>query len=79
MQLFPFLTDTSISEVIYEKKIERFFNQNDVTTIKVSDLIINLNKNECIVNSNDSHASIKVNELVAQKLIKVLKTKWKKY
>jgi lysophospholipase L1-like esterase len=73
--IFPFLTDPGISKIIYENKIELFFKNRHVETIRVSEIIKHLNKNERIVNSNDSHASIKVNDLIAKHLIKVLNNK----
>ena len=71
--LFPFLTDPSISKKIYENKIAFFFKNKNVSVLKVSELIKNIEKNECIVNSNDSHASIKVNKLISEKLFNELK------
>ena len=71
--IFPFLVDSKLSDEIYEEKIKSFFSSKNIETISVRELIQNIDKNDLIINKNDGHASVLVNELIAKKLSKTLK------
>jgi hypothetical protein len=71
--IFPFLVDFELSDVIYENKIKTFFKSKKIETISVSQLVLKMDKNDLIVNKNDGHASVLLNEIIAKKLNKTLK------
>ena len=71
--IFPFLVDFKLSDEIYEKKISKFFKSKQIETLSVSQLVDKIDKNDLIVNKNDGHASILLNEIIAKKLYKTLK------
>lgn len=70
--VFPFLTDTEISDNLYGNNIVSFFRNYNVTVINVSDLVQDIPKSERIVNKNDGHASRKVNRIVAEEILKMI-------
>jgi lysophospholipase L1-like esterase len=71
--IFPFLVDTKMSDEIYEYKIKSFFKSKKIETLSVKELVKEIDKNLLIINKNDGHASILVNEIIAKKLYKTLK------
>lgn len=71
--IFPFLVDPKMSSIIYEEKIENFFTSKDVEVLNVSHFLNKIDKQLLIVNKNDGHASILVNEIVSKELNKLLK------
>ncbi len=71
--IFPFLVDFKLSDEIYEKKIKSFWHSKKIETISVRQLVNKIDKNDLIVNKNDGHASILLNEIVAKKIYKTLK------
>lgn len=70
--VFPFLTDTQTSDSLYGNHIVSFFRDHKVNVINVSELVQNIPTPERIVNKNDGHASIKVNRVVAEEIIKTI-------
>lgn len=70
--IFPFLVDFKLSDEIYENKIKSFFQSRKIETISVRQLVNKIKKNDLIVNKNDSHASILLNEIIAKKIYKTL-------
>ena len=70
--VFPFLTDLEMSEAMYLNDIVTFFQTNKISVINVSRLAKDLPVSERIVNINDTHASGKLNNIVAQEIIKKL-------
>jgi len=71
--VFPFLTNTELSKTTYTDKVIQFFNANNIKTIDVSKLVTDIPLRERIVNSNDQHASVKVNRAVANEILKQIK------
>ena len=71
--IFPFLVDSKLSDEIYENKIETFFRLKNIETISVKELVRKIDKNALIINKNDGHASVLVNEIIAKKIYKSLK------
>lgn len=67
--VFPFLFDIPLSDDMYVNDIVRFFKDQDVRVINVSDLALNMPLTERMVNKNDSHASAKLNNIVAQEIL----------
>jgi hypothetical protein len=70
--VFPFLTDVEMSESMYVNDIVNYFNSNKISTINVSQLIKGIPVDERIVNKNDTHASIKLNKIIAQEILNKL-------
>lgn len=70
--VFPFLTDLEMSNSMYLNDIVSFFNANKISVINVSQLAKDIPVTERIVNINDTHASKKLNKIVAQEILKKL-------
>lgn len=70
--VFPFLTDLEMSDSMYLDDIVNFFQANNINVINVSQLAKNIPVAERIVNVNDTHASGKLNNIVAQEILKKL-------
>jgi len=68
--LFPFLTDLEMSEAMYLNDIVNFFQADNISVINVSQLARNIPVAERIVNMNDTHASRKINHIIAQEILK---------
>lgn len=68
--IFPFMNNLELSNSLYVNKIVKYFEENNVKTINVSNLVKNMPLRDRIVNLNDAHASIKVNILVAKEILK---------
>lgn len=71
--VFPFLTDLDMSNAMYVNDIVNYFKKNKVPVINVSELVKNISVTERIINNSDAHPSRKVNAIVANELIKILK------
>lgn len=69
----PFLADAEMSEAMYVNDIAGFFEANNVSVVNVSQLAGNIPVPERIVNKNDTHASKKLNRIIAQEIINKLK------
>jgi len=68
--VFPFLADIEMSDSMYLNDIVNFFKANKTSVINVSQLAKDLPVNERIINKNDTHASKKLNRIVAQEILK---------
>jgi len=71
--VFPFLTDLQMSDSVYINNIVNFFQAEKIRVINVSELSTNIPVAERIVNINDTHASGKLNKIVAREILKILK------
>jgi hypothetical protein len=70
--VFPFLADIEMSNALYVNDVVEFFEANNVTTINVSTLAEDIPLTERMVNINDSHASKKLNGMVAKEILNKL-------
>jgi hypothetical protein len=70
--VFPFLTDLEMSDSMYLNDIVNFFQANKISVINVSQLAKDIPVTERIVNINDTHASKKLNKIVAHEILKKL-------
>lgn len=70
--IFPFLNDIEKSDALYVNDIVNFFRMNKISVINVSALSRDIPVHERTVNKNDSHASIKLNKIIAQEILKQL-------
>jgi len=70
--IFPFLTDTAMSDSMYVNDIVNFFKASNVSTINVSQLVRDIPVTERIVNKNDAHPSKEVNRMVAREILKIM-------
>jgi hypothetical protein len=70
--VFPFLADVEMSDSMYVTDIVRFFKADNISVINVSQLVKDIPVPERIVNKNDTHASKKLNEIVAREILKKL-------
>jgi hypothetical protein len=70
--VFPYLQSLDLSEKLYTNKIISFFNDNNVKTIDVKTLVKDLDIDQWVVNKNDGHPSVKVNQLVADEIIRLV-------
>lgn len=71
--IFPFLTDIEMSDSLYVNNIVQFFKSNNITAINVSELAKTMPVDERIVNKNDTHASKKLNRIIAEEILKIMK------
>jgi len=71
--IFPFLGDLEMSDVVYGNNVANYFKANNVSIINVSQLVKNVPLEERMVSKRDIHASIKVNKIVAEEILKKLK------
>jgi hypothetical protein len=68
--IFPFLTDIDMSNSVYVNDIVDFFRTNKTGVINVSELVKTMPVQERIVNQNDTHASKKLNRIIAEEILK---------
>lgn len=68
--VFPFLSDIEMGDSIYVNNIVNFFKSNNVNVINVSSLARDIPLDARTVNKNDSHASKKLNRIIAQEILK---------
>lgn len=73
--IFPFLQDIEMSDAMYVDNIVNLFESHNIPTINVSSLVKDVPVKERIVNVNDAHASVKVNKIVADEILKILEMK----
>ena len=71
--VLPFFNDIELSNSMYVNDIVNHFETNNVSTINVSQLVSNIPLSERIININDTHASKKVNRIIAQAILKIIK------
>lgn len=70
--IFPFLTNIELSEQMYTQSIGNFFENQGIRAVQVSELVENITVKNRIINSNDAHASKKVQKVVADEIIRKL-------
>lgn len=70
--VFPFLNDLEKSDALYVNDIVNFFRMNKISVINVASLARNIPLHERTVNKNDSHASKKLNKIIAQEIVNLL-------
>lgn len=70
--IFPFLTDIEMSNSVYVNDIVDFFRTNKTGVINVSELVKTMPVHEKIVNQNDTHASKKLNRIIAGEILKIM-------
>lgn len=70
---FPFLTELEMSDALYVNRIAGFFRTQGISVINVSDLARKMPVEERVVNQNDTHASIKLNKMIAAEILNRLK------
>ncbi|MBN1364650.1 MAG: SGNH/GDSL hydrolase family protein [Syntrophaceae bacterium] len=70
--VFPFLVDMEMSDSMYVNDIISFFEANKVDIINVSQIARDMPIPERIINKNDTHASKKLNRIIAQRIINKL-------
>jgi lysophospholipase L1-like esterase len=70
--IFPFLTDVEMSDALYVNNIVGFFNANHVSIVNVSQLAKDIPIPKRIVNKNDTHASKRLNRMIAREIINKL-------
>lgn len=70
--VFPFLNDMAKSDALYVNDIVNFFRMNEISVINVSAIARDIPLHERTVNKNDSHASKKLNKIIAQEILKRL-------
>lgn len=70
--IFPFLSDLDLSREIYSLQIGDFFDKQGISVIQVADFVEEIEPRKRIVNSNDGHASVAVQEIVAAEIVSVL-------
>ncbi|MCD8541019.1 MAG: hypothetical protein LRY55_15620 [Leadbetterella sp.] len=70
--MIPFLPDLEYSPK-FTGPVSDFLEQNGVTVVTVEEELGKLPVKDRVVNKTDSHSSIKTNEIIAQKLLKVIK------
>jgi len=70
--VFPFLADIEMSNSMYVNEIVVFFKANQVNVINISELAKKMPVEERIVNKNDTHASKKLNRIIAQEILNKL-------
>ena len=69
--VFPFLKNFELSK-LYTVPVNDFFRKNNIATINVADFASKIPDNERVVNNNDFHPSVKLNELVADEILSVI-------
>ena len=68
--IFPFLANTEMSDSMYLNNIINYFEMNKIDVINVSKLVKDIPVAERIVSRYDGHASRKVNQVIAQEILK---------
>jgi hypothetical protein len=71
--VFPFMQNLELSDTIFVNEILKYFEENKIKTINVSQLVENIKLSDRVVNNIDGHASKKVNLLVAKEILKMTK------
>lgn len=71
--VFPYLEAVEISDSVFAHKIAGFFQANHADVVNVSGLVKNMPVSERIVSGYDAHASRKVNKMVADEILKILR------
>lgn len=69
--LFPFLQGLDASEELYMHKIRSFFESHNIKILDVSTLVQGLSPYKTLVNNHDAHASVLVNRLIADEILKM--------
>lgn len=69
--MIPYLPDLDYS-ARFTTPVSDYLEQNGVTVVTIEEEVSKLSLRERVVNNMDSHASFKVNEIIAQKLLKVI-------
>ena len=57
----------------YTKPVEEYLKKNGVTVVELTKDIVRIPEKERVVGKNDGHGSAKLNEVIAEKLLKVMK------
>jgi hypothetical protein len=70
--VFPFLYDVGTSDSFHVNNIINYFESNNINVIDVSRLIKDVPVDQRTVNVNDSHASKRVNEIIAREILKLM-------
>lgn len=70
--MIPFLPDPDYS-VGFTKPVSDYLEKNGVNVVTLEREVSTLPVRDRVVNKTDSHSSIKTNEIIAQKLLKVIK------
>jgi len=69
--IYPFMTDISASE-FYVSRIKKLFLDRNVPVLDVSNLIKEIPPNQRVINLNDGHPSVLVNQIVAKELYETI-------
>ena len=69
--LFPFLQSLESSEELYMRKIRGFFESKNIKILDVGMLVEGLPLSKTLVNKHDAHASVLVNRLIANEILKM--------
>lgn len=67
--IFPFLYDVGTGDSFHINDIINYFETNNINVIDVSRLTKEIPANQRTVNINDSHASKRVNEIIAREIL----------
>ncbi|HNY51163.1 MAG TPA: SGNH/GDSL hydrolase family protein [Smithella sp.] len=70
--VFPFLADIKMSNAMYVNDIVSFFEANKLRVINVSKLVEKTPVEDRVVNKNDTHASAKLNKMIAREILNKL-------
>lgn len=71
--IFPFMQDIGFSKSLYTDLIRNFLNSKNITTIDVGELVKSMPVRDLCVNANDGHASVMVNKIVGEEILKKIK------
>lgn len=71
--IVPFVHDLVENNDVYTEKIKRFFENQNIKVLDVGSKIKHLPLKDMVVNNSDSHASVKVNRIIADELLKLEK------
>ncbi|MGB5217228.1 MAG: SGNH/GDSL hydrolase family protein [Smithella sp.] len=67
--VFPFLADIPMSQSLYVNDIAAFFKAHQVSVINVAELAEKMPVEDRVVNQNDTHASAKLNKMIAREIL----------
>jgi hypothetical protein len=67
--VFPFLADIPMSQSLYVSDIAAFFKTHQVGIINIAELAEKIPVEDRVVNKNDTHASIKLNKMIAREIL----------
>ena len=73
--VLPVFQAVKESKTVYTEKIIEYFKKKGVKTIDVAQLCEDLTVKQMIVNANDGHASVLVNQRIGQAVLKILMQK----